>query len=556
MIGAALPVLPLFLVVIGVPLLVGVGAGLFLLLPAAQPRLPSIQLFNGLSIGAAAVSLAGSLGLMIGPPGASSGEFLFVRYHVDALSIYFMLMINIVALAAAWSSWGFLRYDAARGGAALAQPPARLYRNPFLFHMLINFFHVTMLLVTVVDNLVVLWVAIEATTLVSTLLISYQNRKSSWEAAWRYLILTSTGIIFALLGTMLLAVAIGTPDVNYSELLTTLRGPGATAPAGAEAPLVLLSFLFILIGYGTKAGLAPMQTWLPDGHGEAPAPISALLSGVLLKCALFGILRFYTITNLALGPAYQGFTPTILLGVGLGSLILAVPFILKENRFKRVLAYHSLEHMGIIVFGLGINVPLAVYGALLHVLNHAVTKALMFLAYGQVQQHYAGLEQATAAPPGTAPAPPLVISGVLRSMPVTGSLLAIGGLALVGAPPFNIFLSEALIVAGAFIRVGQAVALPVTGPAAWGGPLLAAATGLFLLTTVLIFFGLIRHLARLLLAAAPFPRQPERFRQNLVPLLLLAGLVVGFGLTIVPPVAGLLDAAVRLVLPLGDATHG
>ncbi|MBK8050518.1 MAG: hypothetical protein IPK16_27485 [Anaerolineales bacterium] len=202
------------------------------------------------------------------------------------------------------------------------------------------------------------------------------------------------------------------------------------------ADLVELSFLFVLVGYGTKAGFAPCTPGCPMGMGEAPAPISALLSGVLLKSALYAILRFSTLTNAALGSSQ--FTSSLLLGTGLVSLLLATPFILNErNRFKRVLAYHSLEHMGIIAFGLGIGGPIALFGALLHTLNHALTKALMFLSFGTVAGRFTGPTSNQRT-----------LSNVLMLMPALGLILAIGGLALVGMPPFNIFLSELIILWG------------------------------------------------------------------------------------------------------------
>ena len=346
-----------------------------------------------------------------------------------------------------------------------------------------------MLIVPIVDNLVALWIAIEATTLVSTLLVSWRNTKDAWEAAWKYLIVTSTGIIFALLGTMLLANAAkdlipltaGDPNqvMNWTFLLDHVQL--------LASDFVTLSFLFIVIGYGTKAGLAPMHTWLPDGHGEAPAPISALLSGVLLKSALYAILRFATLTNARLDSTT--FTSKVLLGIGLISLVVATPFILNErNRFKRILAYHSLEHMGIIAFGIGIGGEVALFGALFHALNHAVTKSLMFLAFGNIMRRYEklGITQEN-------------ITDVLRRMPITGGILALGGLALVGTPLFNIFLSEFIILWGTFDRLRQP-------PIAGGLPswVLIAAVAVFMLSTTLIFYGLVRHLARLLLHS----RQP------------------------------------------------
>jgi formate hydrogenlyase subunit 3/multisubunit Na+/H+ antiporter MnhD subunit len=322
--------------------------------------------------------------------------------------------------------------------------------------------------------------------------------------------------------------------------------------------LVKLSFLFVLVGYGVKAGFAPMHSWLPDGHGEAPAPISAMLSGVLLKAALYAILRFYTIANAVLGS--PTFTSEVLLGSAMLSLLIATPCILKRNRFKRVLAYHSLEHMGIITFGVGIGGPVALFGALLHVLNHAVTKALMFLAFGNISQQY---EQAAHARGEPAAQP----TGVLQSMPLTGAILALGGLALVGTPPFNVFMSELIMLWSALTRLvadpastaqatmllGQAYS-PLTLAAA-PGDLVAlwwfsiAATVVFLLSTILISFGLIRHLAGLMLSAAA---HGERFRERLVdliPLIVLLGVVVVSGVWVIPPLAHLITLSVEIIWP-------
>ncbi|MBK8050831.1 MAG: hypothetical protein IPK16_29240 [Anaerolineales bacterium] len=233
----------------------------------------------------------------------------------DSLSIYFLFLVNVIALFASWNQ-------------VVAN---QLTPRPLFFNILVNLFHFTMLLVPVVDNLVFLWIAVEATTLVSTLLVSILDKRNSWEAAWKYLLVTSTGIIFGLFGTMFLANAAQTlvpelgagGDLNRLLDWSYLIGPDASgAPRALQLPtdLVELSFLFVLVGYGTKAGFAPMHTWLPDGHGEAPAPISALLSGVLLKSALYAILRFSTLTNAALGSSQ--FTSSLLLGTGLVSLLL------------------------------------------------------------------------------------------------------------------------------------------------------------------------------------------------------------------------------------------
>jgi hydrogenase-4 component F len=452
------------------------------------------------TIGAALVSLGLSAGIAGTYDGALRFSLWIVGFHLDALSIYFVLLVNLVALAAACYA-----------GPALARrtgPP-----DQARFYGLFNLFHFTMVLVPMVENLVVLWIAIELTTLTSTFLVAWDGRREALEAAWKYIIITSTGIIFALLGTFFLASAI--PADRLAE--TSMSWPDILRVAGAlDDDLVRLSFLFVLVGYGTKAGLAPMHTWLPDGHGEAPFPVSALLSGVLLKCALYAILRFYTITNQALGDGGV-FASRLLLACGLLSLVVATPFILKRNPFKRVLAYHSLEHMGIITFGIGVGGSVALFGALLHALNHGVTKSLMFLAYGNLQER----------------------RGVLQAMPWTGTVLAVGGLALVGSPPFNIFFSELLIL---WAAVSRAVSQPSPG--------LITAIALFLVSVTLIFGGLVRHLSRILLGGAPDHVPPETARQ-VVPLLGLLVLVVLFGFTV--PSLGplhlkdLLEESVRIV---------
>jgi hydrogenase-4 component F len=258
-----------------------------------------------------------------------------------------------------------------------------------------------------------------------------------------------------------------------------------------------------------------MHTWLPDGHGQAPAPVSALLSGVMLKSALYAILRFYTVTNLCLGDSKL--TSRSLLAVGLLSLVLATPFILKRNRFKRVLAYHSLEHMGIITFGIGIGVPVALFGALLHTLNHALTKALMFLVYGLIQYEY----QDRCGTDYNEGDDEQNIHGVLRVMPLSATILAFGGLALVGSPPFNIFMSEFIILWAAIMESSRQ-------------PFYYAAVILFVLTVTLIFGGLVGHLSRLLLGSAPFQPVETDVRRilKLTPFFALVIIIFLFGLIV------------------------
>ncbi len=491
--------------------------------------------FGVISILVAIITLAATIALVLRfnarfPASSLCIDLPLFPIYVDALSLYFLLVINLIALAASWNAYFYLQKT----------PPGGFYRGPILFHGLMNLFHFTMILTPVMDNLVGLWIAIESTTLVSALLVAYPNRARSWEAAWKYLLITSTGIIMAFMGAIFLIHGVYAMDVealhstNWSVLIQHIDQVGAY-----NLDFLLLAFFFTLAGYGVKAGLAPMHAWLPDAHGEAAPPVSALFSGVLLKAALYAILRFVMLTERALGPDRQWLIAYVLLGTGLLSLLTAVPFILnRRNHFKRVLAYHSLEHMGIIVFGLGIGNPVALFGALLHVLNHALTKALMFLAYGNVTRHLTTDEEADQRPQDP--------TGVLYLMPWTGMLLAAGGLALVGTPPFNIFMSLWMILWGGIQRW-----LDVTNHQVQAHPLepyvLPAAILLFLLATMIIYFGLVRHLGHILLGSVSSRARVKESLYELLPLLFLMLFTLVLGLIVLPPLATLLQHSVHLL---------
>ena len=453
---------------------------------------------------------------------------LELDFRLDALSVFMILLINIVAFASSWNSIAYL-------AATPSSPEKPWWQQGVGFHVLINLFHFTMLLVPMADNLIVVWIAIELTTVGSAILIVYEGRKSSWEATWKYLIITSSGIILALFGTIFLANSIHKDlinTVNSNELLNWKFL--IDQKINLDPQFVWFAFLFALIGYGTKAGLAPLHTWLPDGHGEAPSPISALLSGVLLKASLYVILRFYTLTNVVLGKSHADWTSYALLIAGLLSLLMATPFILKENSFKRVLAYHSLEHMGIIVFGLGMGGAIAVSGAILHMLNHAITKALMFLAYGNILKRY----EKEGMP----------VVGALHSMPWSGGLLTLGGLALVGTPPFNIFMSELIILWGALSRFlgGKAPDQP-----AYSSAVVGIAIAIFIISTTLIFYGLVNHLKKLVLGKPEKEILRERFTwPSIGPVALLFILMLLLGVWIIPPLANLVNESARIVLGL------
>jgi len=373
------------------------------------------------------VSLAGAAALTIfSIPAIVSSisspiEMMKGMLYMDALSGYIMALVIFLGLASAIYSIGYLEHELNVGLTDIT--------GMRRYYALLHLFIFTMLLVTVANNLALMWIAIEATTIVSAVLIGlgFTKRQLAIEAAWKYIILCTVGITFALLGTFITYYASTTVMGTEGALnWTTLKGI-----AGKLNPSTMkLAFIFVIVGYGTKAGLAPVHNWLPDAHSQAPSPISALLSGILLNTAFYGIIRFVSIVEPSTGSAFTG---NLLILFGIISIGISSIFILVQDNYKRLLAYSSIEHMGIISLGVGIGGHVGLYGAFLHILNHAISKPLMFFASGKIQSHYGSTRIEN-------------VSGVLSSMPLLGILTFIGALSLAGTPPFNIFLSEFTIL--------------------------------------------------------------------------------------------------------------
>jgi hydrogenase-4 component F len=350
--------------------------------------------------------------------------------YVDSLGVVVLLLITIVGVCGALNSQTYIAHDLARG-ALRAQDEPRYYA-------LFLAFMATMAAVPVVNNLGVMWVAIEATTVVSVLLVSIYRSGRSLEAAWKYLVLGSVGIALALFGTMMTYYAASATIGESASALnwTELRA----ASVHLDPDVMRLAFIFVLVGYGTKVGLAPMHTWLPDAHSQAPSPISGLLSGVLLNCAVYAVLRFRVLTIDAVGGSYADH---LLIGFGLFSVALAVPFLVVQHDIKRMLGYHSVEHMGIIVLAVGIGGHVALYAAMLHLVAHSLTKSSLFFAAGTVVQAFNSRSMHR-------------MRGLLRVTPIAGAGLVLGALALAGLPPFAMFTSEYGLVSGSFAN-GRAI---------------------------------------------------------------------------------------------------
>ncbi|HSK38674.1 MAG TPA: hydrogenase 4 subunit F, partial [Arenibaculum sp.] len=347
-------------------------------------------------------------------------------FLVDDFNVFLVALTVFVAFTTSLFSASYIRHEVRTG---------RL-RPRFLrfYHAMYQAFVFTMLLALLADNLGVLWVAVEGATLTTVLMVSLYRTPEAIEAAWKYFILCGVGIALALFGTILVYLAAqpvlggGMPAMTWSALLPVMKD--------VNADILSLAFVFLLIGYGTKVGLAPLHAWLPDAHAEGPTPISAVLSGLLLNVALYALLRFKML--LAGNPAALAPGP-LMVGMGLGSLLLAAFMLYARRDIKRLFAYSSIEHMGIITFAFGIGGPVANFAGLLHMTMHSLTKSAIFIAVGLVVQ--AKGTQRIAE-----------IRGLTSSHPVLGWSLLAGVVAIAGLPPFGIFMSEFLIVTTAFAR--------------------------------------------------------------------------------------------------------
>ncbi len=361
--------------------------------------------------------------------------------------------------------------------------------------------------VTLAHHLGLLWVAMEATTIATAPLIYFNHNRRSLEATWKYLLIGSVGIALALLGSFFLAYS-----ALKSGLETTLLFDQLILEAGQlSAPWLRVAFVLLFVGYGTKMGLAPMHSWKPDAYGEAPGVVGTLLAGGITSCAFVAILRVVAICNA--GPEPE-FAREVLVFVGLFSMAVAAVFMVRQRDFKRMLAYSSVEHMGILVLGIGLG-GLAVYGALLHLINNGLTKGVLFLSAGNIHRAYGSKLTDD-------------VRGAIRRLPLSGSLFLLGFLAITGSPPFGPFISEFTILNAA---VGE-------------GHYLESALFLTLLAGVFIGMGV-----TVLTVVLGTPREDlaaPRFRDHAstsIPILLSLAIVLLLGLYIPPPLDVLLREA-------------
>jgi hydrogenase-4 component F len=378
-----------------------------------------------------------------------------------------------------------------------------------LYHSMYQLFMAAMFLALLTNNMGLLWVAMEAATLSTVLLVSLYRTKASLEAAWKYFILCGVGIAQALFGTILLYFA--AERVLGREGMTALLWTHLNAVKSQLEPTVLgLAFVFLLVGYGTKVGLAPLHNWLPDAHAEGPTPVSAVLSGLLLNVALYAVIRCKVLAVGSIGPLIPG---RMLMAFGLLSAVLAAFFLWRQRDIKRLFGYSSIEHMGIITFAFGLGGPVANFAALLHMTVHSLTKSSIFFTAGHASQT-AGTQQMDG------------IRGLVGISPTIGWGLMLGSLAILGMPPFGVFASEFLILTTAMREHP------------WATPFLLIALGV-------AFAGIFMKVQPMAFGESDAPKLPHS--PALVPVFIHLAIVLMLGLYIPPALAEWYRAAARLI---------
>src|SRR5216683_3294996 len=443
----------------------------------------------------AALSFAGGAIKGIAAPIFGPGELL----RADGLSALLMVLVTAVSTLTLFLSPGLgrqTRYD---------EPQLRRY------HVFINLFIAAMLLAVSANNVGIMWVALEATTVFSALIIPLRLSKWSVEASWKYILIGSVGIALAFAGTVLSYFDF---VVLSGRVENALNWPVLRATAPLLHPEVMrLSFVLILVGYGTKAGIAPMHTWKPDAYGESPSSLGALMSSALFAVAMYTLLRWKMVVDACVG---GHFSDNLLLALGMLSIVIGSFSVVLARNYKRLLAYSSVEHAGLICLGLGLG-PLGVFAALLHLINHTAVKSMLFFLVRAIEFKYGS---------------PLIkdVRAMLKVMPWTAGLFAIGILALIGLPPFGLFISEFALFRAGFATKHY-----------W----LMGAT---LVLLVVAFISIISHLNNMLYGSLPEEVNVGELdgRTWLIPLLAPLSVLVILGLTMPVPLGTLLNRIMEI----------
>lgn len=480
-----------------IPLLSGVLQALF-----GQHRLAgNFNVFTSFLQFFASVWMAWTV-LSHGALGRIDGQF-----YIDSFNVYLIVLTALVGATTSFFSKAYMQDEEAKG--RLNSTQMRLY------HASYQGFLFTMQLALTTNNLGVLWVSLEGATLATVLLVSLYRTPESIEAAWKYFIICGVGIAQALFGTVLIyfAAAHVIPDPEQALLWRVL-----VEHADQLQPVIMaIAFVFLLVGYGTKVGLVPMHTWLPDAHSEGPTPMSAVLSGLLLNVALYALVRVKVLTDAALANGASGHDPHmagyLMMGFGLLSFTVAGYMLHRQKDIKRLFSYSSIEHMGLMTFAFGLGGPLATFGALLHMTVHSLTKSSIFICVGHAT-HIAKTQSMDK------------IRGLIATQPAVGWGLLIGTVAIAGFPPFGVFTSEFLLLS-ATMESQPWLTLPL------------------LIGISVAFAGLFRHLHPIVFGDAP--EGQVAVKANMWPVIIQLGLVLLLGLSIPTFLANWFDQATQLI---------
>jgi len=478
-------------ILLGLPL----SGALLLALFGARPWAPELNVL--VSLGTFGAGCALTLRVIAEGPLLLWQE----QFFIDPFNVFLVALTAFVSFTTALFSRPYMRIEAHHG----RLNPARLR----LYHSMFQLFMFTMLLALLTNNMGILWVAMEAATLSTVLLVSLYRTPASLEAAWKYFILCGVGIAQALFGTILLYFA--AERLLGGEGTSALLWTHLDAVKGQLEPTVLaIAFVFLLVGYGTKVGLAPLHNWLPDAHAEGPTPVSAVLSGLLLNVALYAVIRCKVLVEGSIRSQLPG---QMLMIFGLASVVIAAFFLWRQKDIKRLFAYSSIEHMGIITFAFGMGGPVANFAALLHMTVHSLTKSAIFFAVGHATQK-AGTQVMDD------------IRGLLVLSPTVGWGLMLGALAILGMPPFGVFASEFLILTTAMREQP------------WATPILLLALGV----AFAAIFGRVQPMVFGDTTAKPLPHPPA-----LLPVFAHLALVLMLGLYIPPFLAQWFRLAAALI---------
>src|SRR6266568_426172 len=454
-----------------------------------------------LNVGISLATLAASALLVVHV--VKHGPILALReqFFVDSFNVFLVALTAFVGFTTAVFSRPYMRIEEHHG-----RVTSRRLR---LYHSMYQLFMAAMFLALLTNNMGLLWVAMEAATLSTVLLVSLYRTRASLEAAWKYFILCGVGIAQALFGTILLYFA--AEHALGREGMTALLWTHLNIVKGQLEPRVMgLAFVFLLVGYGTKVGLAPLHNWLPDAHAEGPTPVSAVLSGLLLNVALYAVVRCKVLVE---GSVHTSFAKELMMGFGLLSVVVAAFLLSRQKDIKRMFAYSSIEHMGIITFAFGVGGAVANFAALLHMTVHSLTKSAIFFAVGHATQKTGTQIMEN-------------IRGLINTSPLIGWGLVLGSLAILGMPPFGVFASEFLILTTAM------------RDQPWATPFLLLALGV-------AFAAVFSKVQPMVFGETTAKRLPAR--PAMVPVFVHLALVLMLGLWIPPVLADWYRQAARLI---------